>query len=408
MLLAVCVGFLLLAGESTFIAPYAAANTPITGFSVSPSTTQAGGHPEVKLAASVENSQTYCGTEYCGYGDARDISFNLPAGLIGDPHATPQCTEADFASYSCPIDSQVGILNPILATGSFGPLPIYNLVPHTGQAGLLGTNFPLLNFPVFTVLSARTGGDYGLTATVAEIFHFIPLSGIEVTLWGVPAEPRHDSERFGPPGCGYADAHGPECTEGFPSNSEQIPFMDNPTTCGVTLSASVETLSYDEGTSQDETTYPGTTGCDQLSFNPSLYAQPTTTADRLGLGSCRRSHRSSGRESHRALSLGDPRNDGDPAPGIRRSTPMPRMARPPARIPKRASEPRKKPSVLNSRKVGTVEIESAALPGPLPGYIYIGEPQPGNRYRFFLIANGFDLHVKLAGSVTSPIRRPVS
>ncbi len=397
-LLTICVGFLLLfAGESAFTVPYAAANTPITGFSVSPSTTQAGGHPEVKLAASVENSQTYCGTEYCGYGDARDISFNLPAGLIGDPHATPQCTQADFASYSCPIDSQVGILNPILATGSFGPLPIYNLVPHTGQAGLLGTNFPLLNFPVFTVLSARTGGDYGLTATVAEIFHFIPLSGIEVTLWGVPAEPGHDSERFGPPGCGYADAHGPECMEGFPSNSEQIPFMDNPTTCGVTLSASVETLSYDEGTAQAETTYPGTTGCDQLSFNPSNYIQPTTTATDSASGL--------------ALELTVPQEESPTVPSpseIRATT----VTLPPGFVlsPNAAdgktycSDTEAAFGTLNEAtcpeysRIGTVEIDSAALPGPLPGYIYIGEPQPGDRYRFILTANGFNLHVKLLGS----------
>jgi hypothetical protein len=48
--------------------------------------------------------------------------------------------------------------------------------------------------------------------------------------------------------------------------------------------------------------------------------------------------------------------------------------------------------------VGTVSIDSSALPGPLPGAIYLGEPKPGNPYRLILAADGFGTHVKLAGS----------
>jgi hypothetical protein len=50
-------------------------------------------------------------------------------------------------------------------------------------------------------------------------------------------------------------------------------------------------------------------------------------------------------------------------------------------------------------KIGTLEIETALLPGPLEGYVYLGAPQPGNRYRIFLAADGFNTHVKLAGEV---------
>ena len=51
-------------------------------------------------------------------------------------------------------------------------------------------------------------------------------------------------------------------------------------------------------------------------------------------------------------------------------------------------------------KVGTVTLDSSALPAPIPGYVYLLEPQPGNRYRILLSANGFATHVKLLGSVT--------
>ncbi len=50
-------------------------------------------------------------------------------------------------------------------------------------------------------------------------------------------------------------------------------------------------------------------------------------------------------------------------------------------------------------KVGTVNVYSSALPGVLPGSIYIGEVKPGERYRLILTADGFGFHVKLPGRV---------
>ena len=41
----------------------------------------------------------------------------------------------------------------------------------------------------------------------------------------------------------------------------------------------------------------------------------------------------------------------------------------------------------------------AALPGPIPGALYIMEPKPGDRYRVLLAADGFATHVKLPASV---------
>src|SRR5262249_36638599 len=55
-------------------------------------------------------------------------------------------------------------------------------------------------------------------------------------------------------------------------------------------------------------------------------------------------------------------------------------------------------------KIGTLQIHSSTLPGALPGAIYLGEPLPGNRYRIFLTADGFSLHIKLAGyAVPDPV-----
>jgi hypothetical protein len=50
-------------------------------------------------------------------------------------------------------------------------------------------------------------------------------------------------------------------------------------------------------------------------------------------------------------------------------------------------------------KVGTIMLDSSALPAPIPGGIYLGTPEPGNPYRLILTADGFSTHVKLKGSV---------
>ena len=50
-------------------------------------------------------------------------------------------------------------------------------------------------------------------------------------------------------------------------------------------------------------------------------------------------------------------------------------------------------------KVGTLRLDSSALPAPISGAIYLGAPEPGNPYRLILAADGFSTHVKLKGSV---------
>jgi hypothetical protein len=51
----------------------------------------------------------------------------------------------------------------------------------------------------------------------------------------------------------------------------------------------------------------------------------------------------------------------------------------------------------DSAKIGTFEIGTQALPAPLTGSIYIGEPKPDDQYRLFMIASGFGVNAKLVG-----------
>ena len=396
----------------------ATADAPIGTFSITPSTTQAGGHPNITTFFTVGNSETQnIPSPNCRCQTAKEVIVDSPPGVIADPHATPQCTAAEFADLSCPVDSQVGVAR--IGSGNDRPearngppenpeedLGLYNLVPHAGQAGLVGFN-AFAGVPTFIVASSRTEGDYGLKLTITGITQLFPLAYDETTFWGVPADPSHDAQRFSPPGCNpiaNPDGEGSEveeaCTPGpHPSNSEPVPFNDNPTTCGVPLVATIHVLAYDDGTSEASAPYPATTGCDQLSFNPSLFAQPTTSATDSASGL--------------ALNLQVPQESSPSVPSpseIKETTvtlPEGFSINPNAADGKSVcteSEARfgteEEAQCPESSKVGSLSIESAALPGPLPGYIYLGEPKPGNRYRIFLVANGFNVHVKLAGSVT--------
>ncbi len=426
-------------GAVWLLPPTASANTPISLYAAIPSNTQAGGHPNLEVSFQVENRVIQDKQNPCNCQDAQDSTVELPAGFIGNPHATPQCTLAEFSANECAIESQVGIANVGVSVPGLSGIAepfntaIYNLVPPPDEAGLLGFKVLGFNAPVFTIFSARTATDYGLDVKGTTIPHVFPLLEIQQLLWGVPASPANDALRLNPKdnpygGSVYVDelcnAKGEatanessdpimndepnDITEPCPrvtlppvaSNSPEIPFLQNPTVCGKTSSSSLEVLSYDGGVTNAEDIWPEMTGCDQLSFNPSLYAQPTATATDSASGI--------------DVDLSVPQQVSPTVPSpteLRAAT----VSLPEGfSINPNAADGKTSCSNAEARfkseeeaqcpeysKVGSLTIDSSALPGPLPGFVYLGQPEPGNRYRIFLVANGYATHIKLAGSISA-------
>jgi hypothetical protein len=409
----------------------ARADTPIESYAAVPSTTQAGGHPDVEVSFAVANRFVQHSQSPCNCEDAKDATVDLPAGFIGNPHATPQCTVAQFAIDACPIDSQVGIVHvvPSETITNFNAA-LYNIVPPPDEAGLLAFKIYFLEAPQFTVLSSRTDGDFGLRAVNTSIYHGeTPLQAFREVLWGIPADHSHDLLRLDRqfvPGreTAYAGnlcaADGSPSTEDpstvvqacdtnfktFPpvsSNSPRTPFLQNPTNCDAPLSSSLNVLSYDGGKTSASAPWPQMTGCDQLSFNPSLYAQPTTTA----------ADSPSGVDVD--LIVPQQLSPEVPSPTELRGATV--VLPPGFSINPNAADGKTACTDLEARfgtteeaqcpefaKVGSLEIDSSALPAPIPGYVYLGQPVPGNRYRVFLTANGFATHIKLAGTASPDIQ----
>ncbi len=380
----------------------ASAATGIDKIEAVTSDTQAGGHPDVRVAVEYKFRLTEP-KDPCLCDDPRQLIFHFPTGFIGNPHALPKCDLAAFTFGNCAPESQVGLVELGEGGGFDFKLPLYNMVTRPDQAGQLGFTFPLLPFPVFIDLSGRTESDYGLESTSAPIVHLLMFPRIGFTIWGVPADPKHDFFRFITPLQGFGECGGlNECGDGtvsgIGSNSTPAPYLQNPTTCGVPLSFGVDLSYYNGDKYHAETAWPPTTGCNQLAFNPSLSMTPTTSqADTAG-----------GVD----VDLRVPQTMSPTTPSaseIRSATvTMPEgfSINPNAADGKVACSTaessigtRKAANCPEFSKIGTTSIDISALPGLLHGGLYLYEPLPGDRYRVLLTADGFGTHVKLEGRV---------
>ncbi len=393
--------------------------------------TQAGGHPDIGIHVSYDTRVIHNGEEPAGQPcnacqDPRDIVVHFPTGFIGSPSQVPQCAMADFATEKCSTDTQVGVFMLYLKgflegkayEGEPEPFgffsPVYNLPPHPNEAAQLGFVAPIVKFGGQISLNPRTESDYGLDAASFNIFHLIPPNGIDLYIWGVPASPIHDDARLpnpqptvciGTPN-NQTEAHsappfvGPACHPPVSSSAPLTPFLSNPTSCNEVLNSRVDVFYYDNTLLHADSAWPATTGCDQLSFNPSLSSLPTTEAADSPAG------------IEAQLSVPQSLNPSVPSPSEIKAT---RVTLPPGfTINSNAADGKsactEAQSAIGTRneakcpetsKIGTSELDTAALPGPIDGGIYIGDQLPGNRYRLYLTADGFATHVKLSG-VASP------
>jgi hypothetical protein len=180
----------------------------------------------------------------------KDLHFALPPGLIGNPTIMPQCQDTTFAQNfnfvnNCPPDTTVGVAVISLIEPSFlhyvtAPFPVFNLTPAKGEPARFG--FSVFGVPIILNTAVRTGGDYGVTVSVENISQVPAFIGSRVTLWGVPADSRHDDARdWGCVGLFFPrkafETFGAECLPTH--NAQPAPFLTLPTQCGTPLTTSV-------------------------------------------------------------------------------------------------------------------------------------------------------------------------
>jgi hypothetical protein len=397
-----CLAGLLLLVALALVVPAANANIGIESFTTSGNDPQAGGHPDLSTSFRLEDP---------GAPEAaRNVSFEAPRGIFGNPEAIARCTSLDFALESCFPSAQAGLIT-IYANYEgdsnylLGTVPIYNMEVPASKVAQFAFIVPILNIPIIVPVTVRTADDYGLRFTVSNISQKTPLAAAKLTFWGFPLESTHDLERFpkgspgNPPGCpGLATT---KCLiTPTPSPYEVHPLIDNPTTCtGEPLVTRLIVQSYQDPqhVSEAQSTYPAVEGCENEVFKPVLQARPTTEEtdsatgvdielrDPLFLGYA------ASPSQIRAAVVNFPPGltiNPDAADGQRACTD--------AQANFNSEGPDQCP---NNAKIGTISIQSVALSEPLEGAIYFGEPKPGDQYRIFMMANGYGIHAKLVGSV---------
>jgi hypothetical protein len=301
LLLALCgaLALLALARTSPALASFGINNFDVTFTEPDGSPTfQAGAHPYAMTTSFGLNKIEHGQNEVFPDQAPKELRVELPPGFVGDPLATPRCSNAEFADIievlslpSCSNSTAVGIITVEFAvSGQPGPftVPVYNLVPPPGVVNKLG--FVVLNVPVTIEVFVNPNPPYNVIAESRNITQTLNFFGAYLRLWGDPADPAHDTER-GSCVIPHEVEHPLEVDSGgsCPVSIAALPFLTLPTECESPPFTTYQADSWQEPEAwvsgsvenHDGSNPPAPlalTGCSGLAFTPSIDAKPTTAA----------------------------------------------------------------------------------------------------------------------------------
>jgi hypothetical protein len=263
-------------------------SAPLTGPDGS-AATQAGSHPyQLIIEVGFPSEKT---SEILSAGAVRNVSTELPPGEIVDPNSTSKlCTEAQFVTRKCPDASQIGVAT-VTTTGAvntdgsqgigLGRSQIYNMVAVPGTPSTFG--FDAAGVGIFTHITGelRSDGAYTLTGISREILArgANPILGARLALWGDPSDSGHDGQRGSCLG-----AHEEELCPAEEASKEAllttpVQCTGQPTVTHGRTDSWEETGVFKTGSyeSADLAGAPvAVNGCNQLQFEPTIEAKPTT------------------------------------------------------------------------------------------------------------------------------------
>jgi hypothetical protein len=255
--------------------------------------TQAGAHPFQLTTTLVLNQTNSPDAGRQPVALPKDFTFNLPAGLVGNPNVAEQCTMANFFALVfetnlCSPGSVVGVATvtadePLNLKVFSKTVPVFNLVPAHGEPARFGLEVAG-KVAIVIDTSVRSGKDYGVDVSVQNATQIAGLLSSQVTLWGVPGDPRHDNARGWEcvAGGAFAKQAGRPCPE--TSGLPEEPFLTLPTSCASDPQTEpvvfpMQADSWAEPTSPLGSEYAwmnnegqrlGFEGCGELSFEPSI------------------------------------------------------------------------------------------------------------------------------------------
>jgi hypothetical protein len=353
----------------------------------------------------------------------KDLRFQLPPGLVGNPTPLPKCSTRTFALETqgkgeCPDNTVVGVATPVVTnfdTSKNVPYafsaPLYSLEPSVGEPARFGF-ITGAREPVILDTAVRTGGDYGVVVTVPNITENVEFIGSQVTFWGVPGDARHDTTRGGKCLTRFEFGKGEFAC---PVQEKPQPFLVLPTSCTGPLHSSVEADPWSQPgdfTPPTEFVFAnsagepfGQDGCNRLNFEPSISVAPdgqqgsTPTGLTVGVHVPQEASlnpeglaNSTVKDTTVTLPAGVGLNPAG-ADGLRSCG-----------LDEVALESPSEQSCPEAAKVGTLEIHTPLLPNPLVGAAYLAQQNAnpfGSLVALYLVAHDpvSGVIVKLAGEV---------
>src|SRR3984893_8742266 len=348
------------------------------------SDTQAGDHP-YEFATRIDLS-TKIGKfgEGGGYLRAttvdhgvRDVMIDLPLGVLGSAVATPRCTFAQLGSSltGCPLDTVVGHLTTEPeGTAVNASTPIYNMVPEHGVAAEFGFTDALFATHVVVSSVVPTPAGYVLRAMTREIPEIV-LTDIIATIYGNPAAKNGAGDT---PAAMFTNSS--DCSGEPLSTRLYLDSWLHPGGWGADGTPNLSDPNWKEAVSQSSPV----TGCDALRFSPEAFSvrPDTSVADSpTGLSFDVKVPQS---ETPGTLATPPLRDASVRLPvgmSVNPSAASGLQACSEAQIgwlgPVSATNPgltnftAAAPGCPEASKVGSVEVETPALAGVLPGSIYL-------------------------------------
>ena len=358
--------------------------------------TQAGSHPyAASFSFDLNNAfkeNSFPKAQPAGH-EVRNLSFNLPPGLIGDPYAVPMCTQAQFNAEKCPYNSQVGVIFTeapgTITTGAGGnPLPVYNLVPPAGEPAEFG--FLIVGYATRIDAEVRSGGDYGIASQTNNIGQQSVLSAV-LTLWGEPGDASHSVWH-----------------EGGAVNVGERPFLTLPTSCAGPQTFSLSANAWEDPTDLARTSFlthdnrdeaVGFDGCERLSFGPTIATAPdTSNADTPTGLTVDVKPPLGGMFSPNGLGTADIKETTVTLPAGMVINPGQAAGLAACQESESGLGTENAPSCPLASKVGTDEITLPVLKNNLKGDVYVLQSEPPH-LKLLIAASGEGVNVKLVGHV---------
>jgi hypothetical protein len=323
--------------------------------------TQAGSHPYELTAEAVLEPNAH----NTSADEVKNLDFELPPGLVLDPNVVPNCTAGGFVGGTCPGAAAVGTVQMSVA-GKIASATVYNLVPAPGEFARFG--FTLEGVLVFAEVSVRTGSGYGMTLSI-EGLPEVEIESVKLTLGGLSSST----------------------------------LLTLPTSCASSPETTLRGESWGGERGSLSASFSQMTGCERLSFDPSLSVAPdageadTPSGYELDLN-VPQPEDPEGLASAALMQAAVTLPEGV---GISLSAADGLLACTEAQVGLGSTAPVACP---NASKIGTVNIKTPLLPDPLQGAVFLAAPKENpfaSLLAVYVVAEDpvSGVRVKLAGQI---------